>query len=88
MNAAYRVHKNLGPGLLEKIYEICFVHELTKSGLIAKRQIDVPICYDDLIFDEGLRLDVFVEDLVICEIKAVEIVNPVWTAFESFETDK
>jgi GxxExxY protein len=80
VDAAYTVHKNLGPGLLEKVYEICFCYELEKRGLSYKRQIDIPIVYDGLQFNEGLRLDVFVEDNVICEIKAIEIVNPVWDA--------
>jgi GxxExxY protein len=66
VDAAYTVHKNLGPGLLEKIYEICFCHELAKRGLSYQRQVDIPVVYDGLIFDEGLRLDVFVEKEVIC----------------------
>jgi GxxExxY protein len=80
VDSAYTVHKNLGPGLLEKVYEICFCHELEKRGLAYKRQVDIPIVYDNLVFSEGLRLDVLVEDKVICELKAVEIVNPVWEA--------
>lgn len=80
VDAAYTVHKNLGPGLLEKVYEICFCHELEKRNLSYVRQVDIPIVYDNLIFDEGLRLDVLVEDKIICEIKAVELVNPVWDA--------
>jgi GxxExxY protein len=80
VDAAYTVHKNLGPGLLEKVYEICFCYELEKRGLEYKRQIDIPIVYDNLTFNEGLRLDVLVEDKVICEIKAIETVNPVWEA--------
>ncbi len=80
MDAPYQVHKNLGPGLLEKVYEICFVHELRKRGLDAQRQIDIPIHYDGMIFDEGLRLDVLVEKISICELKAVEQINPVWQA--------
>lgn len=80
VDAAFRVHKNLGPGLLEKIYEVCFCHELAKKNLNAKRQIDIPIMYDSLKFDDGLRLDVLVEDLVICELKAVDEINPVWEA--------
>jgi GxxExxY protein len=80
VDCAYRVHTGLGPGLLEKIYEACFCHELTKKKIRFSRQICLPIQYDGLIFDEGLRLDVFVEDLIICELKAVDIVNPVWTA--------
>ena len=80
VHAAYLVHKTLGPGLLEKVYEICFCHELIKMGLFVKRQIDIPVVYDGVTFDEGLRLDVLVEDKVICELKAVDLVNPVWEA--------
>lgn len=80
VEAAYIVHSNLGPGLLEKVYEICFCHELGKRGLAYKRQLDIPVEYDGLIFREGLRLDVLVEDLVICELKAMDQVNPVWEA--------
>ncbi|WP_295649361.1 GxxExxY protein [uncultured Mucilaginibacter sp.] len=80
VNAAFNVHKELGPGLLERVYEVCFCHELKKAGLSYLRQLDIPIVYDNLIFDEGLRLDVLVEDLIICELKAVDLVNPVWEA--------
>ena len=80
VNAAYKVHKNLGPGLLEKVYEVCFCHELYLLGVDYKRQVYLPIHYDNLVFDEGLRLDVLVEDVIICELKAIDIVNPVWEA--------
>ena len=80
INAAYEVHKELGPGLLEKVYEICFCHVLKKYNFEVKRQIDIPIHFDGLYFEEGLRLDVLVNDSVICEIKAIETVNPVWEA--------
>ena len=80
VDAAYNVHKKLGPGLLEKVYEVCFCHELSKRGLRYQRQIDIPIKYDGIIFNEGLRVDVYVEELVICELKAVDEVNPVWEA--------
>lgn len=80
VDAAYTVHKELGPGLLEKVYETCFCHELSKRGLNHQRQKDIPIVYDGITFKEGLRLDVLVEGLVICELKAVDIVNPVWDA--------
>jgi len=80
VDCAYKVHKQLGPGLLEKIYEICFCHELHKKGIEFKRQVDIPVIYDNLVFDEGLRIDVLVDDLIICELKAVENVNPVWKA--------
>ncbi len=80
VDAAYTVHKTLGPGLLERVYEVCFCHELSKRGSRTQRQIDVPIEYDGIIFDEGLRLDVLVDELVICELKAVDKMNPVWEA--------
>jgi GxxExxY protein len=72
VNAAFTVHKKLGPGLLEKIYEVCLCYELRKLGLKTDRQIDMPIVYDEITFDEGLRLDILVEDKVIVEIKAVD----------------
>ena len=80
VDAAYKVHNLIGPGLLEKIYEACFCYELDKKGIPNKRQIDLPIYYDGRFFDEGLRLDVFVEDLVVCELKARELINPLWPA--------
>jgi len=80
VDAAFTVHKKIGPGLLEKVYEVCFCHELSKRGLKYQRQKDIPIVYDELVFDEGLRIDVLVEELAICEIKAVDKVNPVWEA--------
>jgi GxxExxY protein len=80
VNAAFKVHRDLGPGLLEKIYEVCVAHELRKTGYDVKRQIDIPICYDGIQFDEGLRLDLLVNGLVIAELKAIDLVNPVWEA--------
>lgn len=80
VDCAYTVHKRLGPGLLEKIYEACFCYELTKRSIKTQRQASLPIYYDDLVFDEGLRMDVLVDDLIICEIKAVEQVNSLWQA--------
>jgi len=80
VEAAYAVHSALGPGLLENVYEVCFCHELGKRGLAFQRQVKVPIIYDGLKFDEGLRLDVLIEDSVICELKAAERYNPVFLA--------
>lgn len=80
VNAAFRIHKELGPGLLEKVYEVCFCHVLSNEGFEIKRQIDIPIVFQGLIFEEGLRLDVMVNDMVICELKALENINPVWEA--------
>ncbi len=80
VEAAYVVHKNLGPGLLERINEVCLCHELSRRGFHLERQVDLPISYDGIVFDEGLRLDVLVDNLVICEPKAVDEMNPVWQA--------
>jgi GxxExxY protein len=80
VDSAYTVHKNLGPGLLEKVYEICFCHELSKRSLTFQRQINIPVIYDNIVFEEGLRLDVMVENEIICELKVIETVNPVWEA--------
>jgi GxxExxY protein len=80
VDCAFKVHKQLGPGLLEKVYEVCFCHELTKKTIPFTRQIDIPIVYDNLVFNEGLRLDVLVDKMIICELKAVDVVNPVWEA--------
>lgn len=80
VDAAYIVHKTLGPGLLEKVYEVCFCHVLANKGYDVKRQLDVPIVFENIVFKEGLRLDVMINDLVICELKAIETVNPVWEA--------
>ncbi|MFC1713171.1 GxxExxY protein [Candidatus Poribacteria bacterium] len=80
VDAAYSVHKTLGPGLLEHVYEVCFCHELTKRRLSNRRQVPIPVIYDGIRFDEALRLDVLVEDMVICELKAVEEIRTVFTA--------
>lgn len=80
VDAAYTVHVNIGPGLLEKVYEICFCHELGKRGLTYQRQVKVPVVYDGINFEEGLQLDVLVEGQVVCELKVLENVNPVWEA--------
>lgn len=80
VDRAYKVHSQLGPGLLKRIYEICFVHELTKAGLKLQRQALLNINYDGIIFEDEVRMDVLVEGLVICELKAAEGMLPVWSA--------
>ena len=80
ITSCIKIHRALGPGLLEKVYEVCLSYELRKLGHEVLRQIDIPIKYDDIIFDEGLRLDLLVDNLVIIELKAIDIVNPVWEA--------
>ena len=80
IGAAIQVHKTLGPGLLERIYEVCLAHELRKINLKVERQLYLPIVYDGITFEEGLRLDLLVEGKVICELKAVEKMNDLWKA--------
>lgn len=77
VNAAYKVHKALGPGLLEKIYEACLEYELRKAGYQLDRQWYLPIVYHGIVFNEGVKLDMLVDKSVIVEAKAVEVVNPV-----------
>ena len=77
VRGAMTVHTALGPGLLESVYELCLVHELSKGGLKAERQIALPVRYGGLEIDGGFRVDMLVGDLVIVEIKAVEKLMPV-----------
>lgn len=80
VDAAYRVHRALGPGLLEGVYEVCLIHELTKRGLKVERQVMLPVIYEDVRLDAGLRLDLVVQDCMVVELKAVETVLPVHKA--------
>ena len=80
VDCAFKVHKQLGGGLLEKIYETCFCYDLEKKGIKYKRQASLPIIYDNKVFDEGLIIDVLVDDLVVCEFKAVDKINDIWKA--------
>jgi GxxExxY protein len=80
VDAAFKVHSTLGPGLLESVYEVCLAYELTKRGLKVERQVQVPLIYDGVRLDSELRLDLLVENQVIIELKAVERMNPVFEA--------
>ncbi len=75
VNCAYLVHRELGAGLLEHVYEVCFCHELTKRGIEWQRQVPYPLTYDGIVFDEAFRLDVLVDDLIVCEVKAAKDIN-------------
>ncbi len=77
VDVAFQVHKRLGPGLLESVYEVILAYELKKRGLIVKRQVPVPIVFDEIKFDEGFRADLIVEEKVIVELKSVEKVSRV-----------
>ncbi|MBC7935075.1 MAG: GxxExxY protein [Rhizobacter sp.] len=80
VDIAYSIHKALGAGLLEKIYEACFCYELTKRQIPFLTQQKVPIVYDNLKFEEALRLDILVNNTIIIELKAQENYHPVWEA--------
>ncbi|MEA1948118.1 MAG: GxxExxY protein [Thermodesulfobacteriota bacterium] len=77
VDAAFQIHKRLGPGLLESVYEIVLAYELKKRGMKVNRQAPVAIVYDDIKFDEGFRADLIVGEKVIVELKSVEKVIPV-----------
>ncbi len=72
LDSAFKVHTRLGPGLLESVYEVVLAYELRKQGLKAERQVPIAIRYDELVFDEGFRADLVVEEKVIVELKSVE----------------
>lgn len=77
---AITVHKALGPGLLESVYQKCLTHELSKRGYSVIQQVAVPVYYDDQVIDTELRLDLLVNDTIIIELKAVENTLPVHEA--------
>jgi GxxExxY protein len=72
VDSAVQIHRELGPGLLETVYEIVLAKELERRGLKIKRQVSVPIVYRDIRFDEGFRADILVEDKVILELKSLD----------------
>ncbi|MEI7848068.1 MAG: GxxExxY protein [Chloroflexota bacterium] len=77
VDVAYKIHTTLGPGLLESVYESIMAHELRKRGLRVERQLGIPIEYDGILINEGFRVDLMVENLVIIELKSVEQIHPV-----------
>lgn len=80
VDIAIKIHKELGPGLLESVYAKCFQYELTKRGVPFISEKQVPIIYQQLKIDDGLRLDLLVDDSIIVEFKAQENYHPVWEA--------
>jgi len=77
VNCCYNIHKKLGPGLLESVYEEVLCYELTESGIYYIRQTNIPIYYNELILETGFRADIIVENKVIIEIKSVECIAAV-----------
>lgn len=77
VNCCYKIHTSLGPGLLESVYEEVLSYELRKLNLVFRRQVPVPVFYDDVVMDIGFRPDIVVENKLIIEIKSVECIAPV-----------
>ena len=77
VDAAFKVHRVLGPGLFESVYETVLAHEIVKRGLAVERQKVIPIIYEGLVLDEGFRADLVIDDRIIVELKSVETVSPV-----------
>lgn len=75
VDSAVKLHRSLGPGLLETVYEVTFARALGKRGLSVQRQVSIPIEYEGVKFDEGFRADLIVDDKVIIELKSVEKVS-------------
>ena len=80
LDAAFKVHTALGPGLLESVYETTTAYEIRKNGLIVTTQVSQPIVYDNQELDSGFRLDMLIEKCVIVEVKSVETMHPVYEA--------
>jgi GxxExxY protein len=77
VDAAYRLHTGLGPGIFEIVYEVSLAHELRKHGYTVERQVPVPITWDGIRFDEGFRADLVVDNCVIVEVKSIATLDPV-----------
>lgn len=80
IGAAIRVHRELGPGLLESTYEACLSYELTEAGLVLERQVTLPVRYRGVNLDCGYRIDLLVEKVIIVELKAVDRLEPIHEA--------
>src|SRR5262245_61199100 len=80
VDSAIRVHTRIGPGMLESAYEACIEYELSRRSLTVRKQVPMPIRYDDLTLDIGYRLDLVVEDAVVIELKAVPQLLAIHTA--------
>jgi GxxExxY protein len=77
VDAAYKIHARLGPGLLESVYEVVLAYDLRKRGLTVQRQVPVPIIWEEIQFEEGYRLDLIVNGKVLVEVKSVASIEPV-----------
>ncbi|QDT72095.1 GxxExxY protein [Lacipirellula limnantheis] len=80
LDAAFNLHRELGPGLLESVYEACVCHELTLMGVPFQRQVSVPVSYRGFQIESGLRLDLLVADEVVVELKSIDALLPIHEA--------
>jgi GxxExxY protein len=80
IGCAIQVHRALGPGLLESVYETCLLHELGKTGIEVKKQVAVPITYDGIRLDDGFRIDILFGNRLVIELKATEKLLPIHSA--------
>jgi len=80
IDSAYKIHASLGPGLLESAYRTCLVYELRKKGLWVEEEKPLPLVYEEVRLDCGYRLDIFVENKVVVELKTVDFLNAVHIA--------
>ncbi|MHB1049441.1 MAG: GxxExxY protein [Bacteroidota bacterium] len=80
VDSAFKVYSELGPGLLESIYETCLCHELKKRNIPYERQVSVPVVYDGMTMETGFRIDIVVDNTIIVEIKAVDEMHSVYQA--------
>ena len=80
VDAAFQVHKTLGPWFLESVYEHCLCHELLCRGIAFRSQLSLPILYEGVSIEAGLRVDLIVDGRIIVELKAVEVMHPIYTA--------
>ena len=80
LDAAFKVHTVLGPGLLESVYQVSMKHVLEKNGFVAEKEVKLPVVFEGVTLEAGLRLDMLIEKSVIAELKSVEKMNPVYEA--------
>src|SRR5438270_11638634 len=80
LDAAFRLHSAVGPGLLEKAYEACLAYELRSAGLNVRTQVPLPLIYKEVKLDTAYRLDLLVNDLVVIELKSVDLLAPIHQA--------
>ena len=79
VDIATSIHQYLGPGLQVSVYEQCFCYELRKRGIDFKKHVNKPIIYDDFTIDDGIRIDILVDDLIIIQLKTQEFEYPIWS---------